>query len=143
MKPGQEARVSITITAPLRPGNYCLELDLVEESVTWFQNMGSETSRIPCQVCGSNRDLAVLFRKLKGGIRATRGYRLAGRLYRKLLSPAAKPTPGFEPVMETYGVPKESLVKWIESHGGRIVDVEHDWAVGKDWESFRYYVTKP
>jgi hypothetical protein len=45
--------------------------------------------------------------------------------------------------METYGVPKETLVKWIESHGGRIVDVQHDWALGKGWESFRYYVTKP
>jgi len=141
MKPGQEVHVSITVTAPTRPGHYWLELDVVQELVTWFQHMGSETSRIPFQVRGS-RSFSVLSRKLKDRIRASRGFRLAKRLYRKLLNPT-NATPGFEPVMETYGVPKETLVKWIESHGGRIVDVQHDWALGKGWESFRYYVTKP
>jgi hypothetical protein len=49
---------------------------------------------------------------------------------------------GFEPIMEMYGVPKDDLVKWIEDHGGRIVDIQTDYSAGKDWESFRYHITK-
>jgi SAM-dependent methyltransferase len=143
MRSDQEAHVSITVTAPKRVGDYWLELDVVQESVTWFQNMGSEAARIPFRVQGSNHNWSVLSKKLKDRIRTTRGYRLAGQLYRKLLSPPNDATPNFEPVMETYGVPKPTLVKWIENHGGRIVDIEQDWALGKGWESFRYYVTKP
>ncbi|HLJ97872.1 MAG TPA: methyltransferase domain-containing protein [Gemmataceae bacterium] len=142
MRPGQEVQVSITITAPKRPGQYWLELDVVQELVTWFQHMGSETSRIPCQVQGRGPNWTDLSRKFKRWLRARRGYGLAARLYRKLHRRGEPATPGFEPVMETYGVPREELVKWIENHGGRIVDIQHDWAVGKDWESFRYYVTK-
>jgi SAM-dependent methyltransferase len=143
MEPGQQVQLSLTVTAPRRPGRYWLELDLVQESVTWFQNMGSETVRIAFQVHGRDPILTVLSRKLKDWFRASWGHRLITRLSWTLRRPAAYSAARFEPVMETYGVPKESLVKWIESHGGRIVDIEHDWAVGKDWESFRYYVTKP
>src|SRR4029077_20015641 len=60
MKTGQEVPVSITVTAPTRPGTYWLELDLVHELVTWFQNMGSATARIPFQVQGTGRELSVL-----------------------------------------------------------------------------------
>lgn len=147
LEPGEEVEVSLTVTAPDRPGQYGLEFDVVQESVVWFQTMGSETARIPCQVRADGLQLSVLGRNVMSRIRANRGYRLVAKLYRRILNSIRTKTPapalGFEPVMETYGVPKDILVNWIQTHGGRIIDIQEDFSVGKDWESYRYYVTKP
>jgi len=37
----------LTINAPLRGGNYQLEIDLVQEGVSWFGLRGSPTLRLP------------------------------------------------------------------------------------------------
>lgn len=154
MQPGQEVELSVTFTAPRQLGLHWLELDVVQEAVTWFQTMGSATARIPCHVHRTTGipspvysitdEPRVPFRRLTHWVPTTRGYRLAGRLYRRLF-PSSAPPPAldFEPIMEVYGVPRDALVKWIENHGGRIVKIETDWSVGKEWESFRYFVTKP
>jgi SAM-dependent methyltransferase len=144
MLPGQEVAVSIPVTVPRQPGRYWLEFDLVRESVTWFHPLGSETARILCEVRANGINPSAFFRRVKNRVGASRGYRLGGKVYRKLLSGMHKRivSPGFEPIMEIYGVPKDALTKWIETHGGRIVQIQEDFSVGKDWESFRYYVTK-
>jgi hypothetical protein len=41
------------------------------------------------------------------------------------------------------GIPKDEVVALIAGLGGRVVDVEEDYAGGREWESFRYYVAKP
>ena len=41
LKPGQEEEVSLQITAPGEPGDYVLELDVVQEQVSWFRDKGS------------------------------------------------------------------------------------------------------
>jgi hypothetical protein len=156
MKPQQEVEVSITVTAPKRPGQYRLEFDVVQESVLWFQSMGSATIQIPCQIQASGRVLRAVGRRLRERVRAVRGFGAGVRLGRRLLrglrtvaagqayaNPPVAPTAGFEPIMETYGIPKDVLVKWIENHGGRVIEIQNDLSVGKDWESFRYYITKP
>ena len=48
--PGETVPLTITVTAPSKPGNYFLELDLVQEGVTWFQAKGSQTLRLPVKV---------------------------------------------------------------------------------------------
>lgn len=45
LRPGDEAEVPLTITAPTTPGNYILEVDLVQEQVAWFHEKGSPTAR--------------------------------------------------------------------------------------------------
>ena len=45
LKPGEEAELTITVTAPQVPGDYVLELDMVHEGVTWFYEQGSRTLR--------------------------------------------------------------------------------------------------
>jgi SAM-dependent methyltransferase len=45
LRPDEEALIELTVTAPTRPGLYWLELDMVQEYVTWFAAHGSPTTR--------------------------------------------------------------------------------------------------
>lgn len=50
LKPGEETKVPLLITAPKLPGDYILELDLVQEQVAWFHDKGSGTARVKIRV---------------------------------------------------------------------------------------------
>ncbi len=50
LKPGEETEVPLLITAPKKPGDYVLELDLVQEQVAWFHEKGSPTTRVKIKV---------------------------------------------------------------------------------------------
>jgi hypothetical protein len=50
LRPGEEEEISFTINAPLRPGNYLLEVDMLQEGVSWFALKGSKTLRVPVRV---------------------------------------------------------------------------------------------
>jgi hypothetical protein len=45
VKPGEEVELTLTVTPPAVPGVYTLELDMVQEGVTWFYDQGSPTLR--------------------------------------------------------------------------------------------------
>ena len=45
LKPGEEEEVPLTVTAPKEPGDYVLEVDLVQEAVSWFSDKGSPTAK--------------------------------------------------------------------------------------------------
>ena len=46
LKPGERAEILLTINAPSKPGNYILEVDGVQENVTWFAAKGNQTLRL-------------------------------------------------------------------------------------------------
>jgi 4-amino-4-deoxy-L-arabinose transferase-like glycosyltransferase len=50
LRPGDEAEISFTINAPPRPGNYLLEVDMLQEGVSWFALKGSKTLRVPVRI---------------------------------------------------------------------------------------------
>ena len=50
LKPGEEAQVPLAITAPKEPGEYILEVDLVQEQVAWFHDKGSPMARARIRV---------------------------------------------------------------------------------------------
>jgi len=50
LKPGAEIQVPLAITAPNLPGDYILELDMVQEQVAWFATKGSKTLRVNIKV---------------------------------------------------------------------------------------------
>jgi hypothetical protein len=50
LKPGEETDVPLTVTAPKEPGEYILEVDLVQEQVAWFSDKGSPTARVKVTV---------------------------------------------------------------------------------------------
>jgi hypothetical protein len=41
--PGERTKAQLTITAPTKPGDYALEIDLVQEGVAFFKDKGSRT----------------------------------------------------------------------------------------------------
>ena len=48
--PGEEAELRLAVTAPGQPGEYVLEIDLVQEGVAFFKDKGSRTWRAPVKV---------------------------------------------------------------------------------------------
>ena len=50
LKPGEETEVPLQITAPKDPGDYALEIDLVQEGVAWFSEKGSPTAKVKVTV---------------------------------------------------------------------------------------------
>jgi 4-amino-4-deoxy-L-arabinose transferase-like glycosyltransferase len=48
--PGHEAEFSFTINAPKATGQYILEVDVLQENVSWFGLKGSNTLRLPVNV---------------------------------------------------------------------------------------------
>jgi len=47
VRPGETLEILLTVNAPSRGGNYQLEIDLVQEGVSWFGLRGSPTLRLP------------------------------------------------------------------------------------------------
>jgi len=45
LKPGDETDMPLLITAPKEPGDYTIELDMVQEGVSWFGDKGSPTTK--------------------------------------------------------------------------------------------------
>jgi hypothetical protein len=50
LEPGAETEVPLQVTAPKEPGDYVLELDVVQEGVTWFKDKGSQTLKVKMKV---------------------------------------------------------------------------------------------
>jgi hypothetical protein len=46
----EETEVPLSITAPKEPGDYTLEIDLVQEQVAWFSEKGSPTAKTKISV---------------------------------------------------------------------------------------------
>ncbi len=45
LNPGEETETTLQITAPKKPGEYILSLDMVQEGVAWFGEKGSPTTK--------------------------------------------------------------------------------------------------
>ncbi|HEX8557450.1 MAG TPA: hypothetical protein VF668_05085 [Pyrinomonadaceae bacterium] len=50
LRPGDEAVITFDVNAPRRPGDYLLEIDMLQEGVTRFAAKGSQTLRVPVRV---------------------------------------------------------------------------------------------
>jgi hypothetical protein len=50
LKPGETTELSLTVNPPAERGHYLLEIDMLQESVSWFALAGSESLKIPVEV---------------------------------------------------------------------------------------------
>src|SRR5262249_49747389 len=48
--PGETVQLDISLQAPDHPGQYYVELDMVAEGLTWFEDLGSAILRLPLGV---------------------------------------------------------------------------------------------
>jgi len=52
VRPGEEVEVPLVVTAPAAPGEYTLQIDLVQEMVAWFNDKGSPAPKFKVKVGG-------------------------------------------------------------------------------------------
>jgi len=138
LEPGEESVLQLTVTVPAGPDDYVLELDMVQEMIAWFRNLGSRTERFRFQFRETDfkikrvhfqviRDaFSKLFHKLGGG-----------------LPRVAVEAQGDFPRIEMHSILKSEILDLIETSGGKVLDVQDDDAAGPGWLDFCYYVTKP
>ena len=58
LHPGQSTTLALQLTLPEEGGDYLLELDMVQEHVCWFRQMGSQTALVRCRVEGGAARMA-------------------------------------------------------------------------------------
>lgn len=50
LKPGEETEMVLQITAPKQPGEWTMQLDMIQEGVNWFSAKGSPVTNVKVQV---------------------------------------------------------------------------------------------
>jgi SAM-dependent methyltransferase len=117
--PGQKVEIELRVLAPRKPGEYILEIDLVQEGLRWFQKTGSKTLRANVRVNpGSpgetvDSDLPYEFPGLIDDV------------FR-----AARP-------FEMHGIRKERVLEIVKELDGELIALDEDEAA---WRSYGYYV---
>lgn len=122
--PGESVELRLNVRAPAAAGRYSLEVDLVQEGVTWFQDRGSPVARTPVHVRRGRRPLAAIMRRIVGP---------------KSIPDQSAPETG-TPQMEMYVLPEPEVRQIVLDNGGRIIDVQE--RTGGDFRHFFYCVSK-
>ena len=65
---GSSIDLEIVVTAPMKPGDWTLELDMVEEGITWFSDRGSSLTGC-ASVCNGRRASGISFSEKKPRLR--------------------------------------------------------------------------
>jgi len=119
LPPGTSVDLELAIVAPSVPGSYVLEVDMVQEGVSWFSLKGSQPARHPFTVTAPAAAAAAGGKGGAGG---------------------SLPAP---PVMEMYATPLEEVSRFLRARGAELLRAEDDGAGGGEWKGFLYWVTKP
>lgn len=110
---GDAVGLQLLCTAPAIPGLYQLEVDLVQECVSWFRPDGSPV-RLAVRVAPAPE------------VTVAAGVEAAER----------------RPKMEMHGVPLAEVVEVLELHGGTLHAVLNDGSAGDFWSSYTYLFSK-
>ena len=112
----------LTVTAPPKPGSYSLQIDLVEEGITWFADRGSSLATTPVTVQRGERRL------------------------RQRLRPQREPQPAVQAEPELFtmnGLPRARVERAVIEAGCTVVEAVPNGNGGMHWEGYQYFVTKP
>jgi hypothetical protein len=154
-----EATLGLVVTVPPHPGEYLLELDMVQELVAWFKDRDSPAVRLPMRVTSPawNRQQAwpagvgpphlaqdVVTRLKQLGSRAARlPLRVKSRHTASEHQAMGQASGLLIPQMEMYSVPVNVVVGWVNSAGAELVGTQASPAAGLDWPSLLYCIRKP
>ena len=121
LEPSEEITLSLTVTAPDKPGEYILELDMVQEHVAWFKDKGSPTCRLSVRVSASPESAGAAL----------------------TAQPAiARPVSRQTPEIAMYCLHRDTVGDLVTGAGARILQVEEYGSAGSGFVSYRYYVLK-
>jgi hypothetical protein len=114
------------VTVPDRAADYLLDVDLVEEGVCWFGDVGSAFFSAPVRVKEAH---SVLRRWRSSPAPSAKGHVEA--------SAVTEPEP-----FAMHAIPRDEIERIVASAGGVIAGVSSSGAAGPDWEAYRYLVTR-
>jgi ubiquinone/menaquinone biosynthesis C-methylase UbiE len=121
--PGESVPLDLLVTAPSLPGRYLLQLDMVQEFVSWWQEHGSQPVGTPVEVHAGHSAPPVEVRQED---RAP-----------EPVEDAARPS-----TMEIHGLHIDLVRSLFEHCGSRVVAAVPDNQAGPEWESFSYVVQR-
>jgi hypothetical protein len=124
--PGGSVTVKLVVTVPEQPGHYRLELDVVEEGVTWFAVQGSVVLRLPVHVEGTRPSLRDRLAWRRGRVADA-----------SVTSDETEPEP-----FSMNAVTRHEVEALVIGAGGSGLHVEPSGSAGPDWEAYRYVVTR-
>ncbi len=131
VEPGGSVTVNLTVAAPEKPGRYVLELDVVEEGVTWFAQQGSAVLDLPVHVAGTGRARPSLRDRLPW----SRKERVDADTEERETEVDPEP-------FSMDGVPRAEVEALVTAAGGTVVHVEPSGSSGPEWEAYRYVVSR-
>jgi SAM-dependent methyltransferase len=125
LAPGASVELELPVLAPDEPGTYDLELDVVQEAVTWWAEVGS----VPVRT-----DVAVVREPVVVPALTPRP--------EVVVEPRPAPRGRDDGGMEMFGV-DVNLVRLLFTHcGSAIVNIVPDDMAGAEWESFTYVIRR-
>ena len=117
LAPGEAAEMTMSVTLPWHPGRYQLEVDLVQEAVSWFADHGSRPAVVPVAVVADPE-------------RATTSEEVGDEL---VWHPSC---------LEMNAIPRPQVEAILEAAGAEVIAVVADGNAGPDWVGYRYFATK-
>ncbi len=124
VQPGGAIDLALQVRAPKDAGTYVLELDMAQESVTWFKDRGSATVGCEVQITSPYGQLHHVARRVEHRLRTS----IDGRRF----------VPGQEP----QAVPQKEVLALLEANGGVALDVREDNWAQPGWVSYTYCAAK-
>jgi SAM-dependent methyltransferase len=170
VEPGAEAAIFLRARLPRWPGEYLLEIDLVQEDVAWFHDRsGRAPLRVACVAEGSPAaepvrlvaqpaDRAGSFRRrhprahyvltrvlrLQAALGTLRRAQRAGAWHARLVWWNARETlrRALDPPMPMNGIPRPQVEQLIADGGGRLLEAESSELTFSGWQAYRYFVVR-
>jgi hypothetical protein len=118
--PGDETTVTLYVRAPVSGGRYELELDMVEEWITWFADRGSPSTSVPVR------------------IDTTTTTSLSALVRRALRKARNGPT---VPKMEMHWLKPAEVASTVAAAGGEVVSAT-EWDTHPAYEDYRYVAVR-
>jgi SAM-dependent methyltransferase len=134
--PGGVVDLALDVQAPDTSGEYLLDVDLVQEHVSWFAQQGSRTGRSAVVVSGTSAPAAPSPPMAVSPPAERRPDGLPARppLLRRLV----RRLRGGAPTFEMHVVPRAQVEEAIRTSGGVLLKAVDDNAAGPSWLSYTY-----
>lgn len=132
LEPGALESLLLLVTAPDLPGRYLLELDMVQEHVAWFDQMGSEKLSLAFTVEGGDSAVVGQGSPSEESVERT-------PVEREIEAPSSEVA---APAMEIYCVSQEEIESLLEDTGADLIDVEFSGIAGPSFRSARFLAIK-